>query len=92
MSERKRIFRLWATRAVVYLVLGMAAFLMLFPFTYMVFTSFKASGDVFRYPPRLLPYSSVTASYAGKEAPLYRFEIDGRVRELVLTDAKETLG
>ncbi|MEW6581029.1 MAG: carbohydrate ABC transporter permease [Chloroflexota bacterium] len=92
MNERNRIFKLWATRAVVYLVLGAAAFLMLFPFTYMVFTSFKASGDVFRYPPRLLPYSPVTTSYAEKEAPLYRFEIDGRVRELVLTDTKETFG
>ncbi len=92
MSEHKRIFKLWAARAVVYLVLGVVAFLMLFPFTYMVFTSFKASGDVFRYPPRLLPYSPVTARYAEKESPLYRFEIDGRVRELALTDAKETFG
>ncbi len=79
----------WATRLVVYVVLGICAFLMLFPFTYMMFTSLKASGDVFRYPPRLLPYSAVTRQYQGQEVPVYRFKIDGKEREMVLTGQKK---
>lgn len=82
--------RRWVTRLVVYVVLGICAFLMLFPFTYMMFTSFKASGDVFRYPPRLLPYSAVTKTYQGQEAPVYRFKIDGKEREMVLTGQKKS--
>ncbi len=79
----------WATRLVVYVVLGICAFLMLFPFTYMMFTSLKASGDVFRYPPRLLPYSPVTREYQGQDVPVYRFKIDGQEREMVLTGQKK---
>ncbi len=83
------VIQRWAARLVVYAVLGVCAFLMLFPFTYMMFTSLKASGDVFRYPPRLLPYSPVTRVYQDQEVPVYRFKIDGKERDMVLTGQKK---
>ncbi|MGQ9850282.1 MAG: carbohydrate ABC transporter permease [Aggregatilineaceae bacterium] len=82
----------WAARLVIYGVLGACAFLMLFPFLYMMFTSLKASGDVFRYPPRLLPYSPVTTEYQGQQVPIYRFKVAGKERDMVLTGQKVTFG
>jgi multiple sugar transport system permease protein len=92
MTENTHLIRIWSTRIVVYVLLGAIAFLMLFPFTYMMFTSFKSSGDVFHYPPRLFPYTPVTHLYNGAEVPLYRFTVDGEKRELVLTEDKVTFG
>ncbi len=84
--------RLWALRLMVYLLLGGCGFIMLFPFTYMMFTSVKNSTDVFHYPPRMLPYSPVTADYEGQTLPVYRFEIDGKTHEMVLTEEKVRYG
>ena len=84
--------RLWTTRIAIYIILGAVAFLMLFPFTYMVFTSFKTSNDVFRFPPRLLPYSAMTTTYQGQPAPVYTFTIDGEEREMVLRGDKVNFG
>ncbi len=76
----------WLTRAVLYFFLIGFGLVMLFPFIYMVMSSLKTSDDVNTLPPRLLPYSPVTAEYNGAEVPLYRLEIDDEIRELVLTD------
>ncbi|MCL4877414.1 MAG: carbohydrate ABC transporter permease [Anaerolineae bacterium] len=84
--------RLWFIRLMVYLLLGGCGFIMLFPFAYMMFTSVKNSTDVFHYPPRLLPYSAVTAEYEGQTLPVYKFEIDGETYEMVLTDEKVRYG
>lgn len=79
MSNRKRIQYLqWG---VVYLLLSVVAFLMLFPFLFMFFTSFKETKDVFNYPPRLLPYTAETIIYEGEAVPLYL--IDGKQYALV---------
>lgn len=84
--------KLWGSRLVIYVVLSGVAFLMLFPFTYMMFTSFKRSSDVFRNPPRLLPYTPITTEYQGEQQPLYRLEVNGETREMVLTGEKIQVG
>lgn len=57
----------------VYFVLIVFALIMLFPFIFMLTTSFKEPKDTFNYPPRLLPRSGLTTVLAGEEeaAPLY---------------------
>lgn len=40
-----------------YILLSFGAVVMLFPFIWMVSTSFKSTGEVFKLPPRLLPES-----------------------------------
>ena len=84
--------KLWGTRLIIYAVLAGVAFIMLFPFTYMMFTSFKRSSDVFRNPPRLLPYSPITDDYQGEQQPLYKLMVDGEEREMVLTGEKIQVG
>jgi multiple sugar transport system permease protein len=91
-DEKKNPFVLWGTRIVVYVILGVVAFFMLFPFIYMMSTSLKTSTDVFHSPPRILPYSPVTVVRDGEEAALYEFEIEGQTRQLVVTDEKVPFG
>ena len=69
-----------------YAVLLIFGFFILFPFLFMFFTSFKAPDDVFRSPPRLLPYDAVTTAVGEEQRPLYNVEVDGQVRQLVLVD------
>jgi multiple sugar transport system permease protein len=83
LRERNERITLLITRIGVYIVLSIIAFLMLFPFLYMVFTSLKTATDVFRSPPRLLPYSSVTTQYEGQDLPLYELVINGQTRQMV---------
>ncbi len=90
--DAKATPRDWAIRAVIYVLLSLFALMMLFPFIYMMATSFKNSGDVFHYPPRVLPYSANTMDYNGEQVPVYRFEVNGQTRDLVLTGDKEPFG
>jgi ABC-type glycerol-3-phosphate transport system permease component len=84
---------LWyITRIVLYVLLTGFGFLMLFPFLYMMATSFKLSTDVFNFPPRLLPYSPVTVEYNGEQQPLYVFNFDGQERRLVPTGERTRFG
>ncbi|MBX3065780.1 MAG: carbohydrate ABC transporter permease [Anaerolineae bacterium] len=82
----------YLTRFLLYALLTGFGFLMLFPFLYMLFTSFKLSTDVFHYPPRLLPYSPITVDYNGSQAPEYSFQIDGQERKLVPNGEKMRFG
>lgn len=82
----------WVGRILAYIALTIFGFLMIFPFLYMMFTSFKTSTDVFTYPPRLLPYSPSTVTYEGAELTVYDFEVDGQVRGLVTTGEKVAVG
>ncbi len=72
-------------RGVAYFLLTFFALVMLFPFIYMITTSFKTSTDVFTYPPRLLPYSPETVIVDGKEQPVYLIDIDGVTYEMIDT-------
>ncbi len=80
-------------RILAYIVLSAFAFLMLFPFTYMLMTSFKNSSDVFHFPPRLLPFTPETQEFNGETLPVYRFTIDGVERDLIpLTGERVNFG
>lgn len=83
---------LWGTllpRTAVYALLTLFAFLMIFPFIYMLMTSFKNSTDVFHFPPRLFPFSpEVQVQADGQSLPVYRFTIDGVERELILAEGE----
>jgi multiple sugar transport system permease protein len=84
-----RALKVWLPRVLVYIILTIAALLMLFPFFYMVFTSLKTSTDVFHSPPRLLPFSPVTVVFDGEELPLYEVSINGQT--LLMVDSGENV-
>ncbi len=71
-----------------YFILTLFAVVMLFPFLFMLFTSFKVPKDTFNYPPRLLPYEAQVIEVDGFEEPLpaYSFEINGQTEEFVLVE------
>ena len=64
----------------VYFVLTFFALVMIFPFLYMLATSFKLPADTFRYPPRMLPRDPASITVEGFEEPLplYYVEVDGQ--------------
>ena len=81
-----------------YLVLAFFALVMLFPFVFMLATSFKEPKDTFRYPPRLLPREAITILPAeigleGEEPlPLYNIELDGETRQMALVESSIRVG
>lgn len=81
-------------RTAVYLILTFFAFLMIFPFIYMLTTSFKEPKDTFRYPPRLLPREQLTTTLPGSDEarPLYYGEVNGERRELALVESNIRIG
>ncbi len=83
--SRKRGLGFYLGRILAYALLSGFGFLIIFPFIYMMTTSFKSSTDVFRYPPKVLPYTQVTETYQGQDLPAYSFVIDGQQRTLVNT-------
>ena len=78
----------------VYFVLTFFAFVMLFPFFYMLSTSFKIPADTFRYPPRMLPRDPVTVQVEGYDEPLPLFyvEVDGIQKEYALIRSNIKVG
>jgi multiple sugar transport system permease protein len=82
----------WFYRIIAYVLLSFFAFVMLFPFLYMIFTSLKTSNDVFTYPPRLLPRSPEEIEVDGETATLYRLTVAGEEREMILTDESVRFG
>ncbi|MCB9418230.1 MAG: carbohydrate ABC transporter permease [Ardenticatenaceae bacterium] len=72
----------------VYIILSFFAFVMLFPFLVMLFTSFKYVEDTYRFPPRLLPRKPVTMEITGfdEPLPLYYVDVNGEQREYVLIE------
>ena len=86
--SRKARRRKWLGWAGIYLVLGIFAIGMIFPFVYMFFTSLKDSSDVFTYPPRVLPYEAITVDVDGEALPLFTIESDaGDERSMVLVES-----
>ncbi len=78
----------------VYFVLSFFALVMLFPFLYMLTTSFKIPADTFRYPPRMLPRDPVEITVDGfdKPLPLYHIEVDGVQKEYALAKSNIKVG
>ncbi|MEN9562220.1 MAG: hypothetical protein RIR73_464 [Chloroflexota bacterium] len=78
----------------VYFILTFFAFIMLFPFLYMLSTSFKIPADTFRYPPRMLPRDTVTTQVEGYDEPLplYYVDVDGVQKEYALAKSNIKVG
>jgi multiple sugar transport system permease protein len=79
---------------IAYTVLGFFALVLLFPFLFMLFTSFKEPRDTFRYPPRLLPRRPLTIELPGypEALPLYYAEEGGRRRPFALVESNIRIG
>lgn len=78
----------------IYAILSLFAFIMLFPFIYMLFTSFKLPKDTFRYPPRLLPRDPMYTTVPGYEGerPLYYVTYQGEERAFALVEENIRFG
>lgn len=50
--------------AIVYILLVVCAFIMVFPIVWVIFSSFKPAGELFRWPPTLLPVEPTLENYA----------------------------
>lgn len=68
-------------RTVLYIALTAGAIAMLFPFVWMVATSLKPEGDIFRYPTDLLPRNPTLAAYhdVWERIPFGRFFVNSVV-------------
>ncbi len=62
--------RLDFTDIISYVYLGMGVLLMFVPIVWLVLSSFKTSGEIVKFPPRLLPYRQETVVVEGYEEPL----------------------
>jgi alpha-1,4-digalacturonate transport system permease protein len=58
-----------------YLYLSLSVVIMFGPVIWLVLSSFKSSGEVVKFPPRLLPYKQETVELEGYEEPLPLFEV-----------------
>jgi len=78
----------------VYFVLTFFALVMIFPFLYMLTTSFKIPSDTFRYPPRMLPRDPVEVTVDGYEEslPLYYVDVDGQQKQYALAESNIKVG
>lgn len=73
---------------IIYAILIFFALIMLFPFIFMLTTSFKEPKDTFNYPPRLLPREGLTTEAGGEELPLYYLEDEnGEQKEYALVES-----
>lgn len=79
---------------IIYFVLTAFALVMIFPFLYMLATSFKIPSDTFRYPPKLLPHDPVTQQVTGYDEPLpmYYVEVDGQRTQYALARSNIKIG
>ena len=79
---------------ITYFVLTAFALVMIFPFLYMLATSFKIPSDTFRYPPRMLPRNPETIAVTGYDEPLplYYVDVDGARKEYALAKSNIKVG
>lgn len=88
-----RLRRFLGTFAV-YFVLTFFALVMIFPFLYMLTTSFKLPSDTFRYPPRMMPRDPVQITVDGYEEPLplYYVDVNGQRKQYALAESNIKVG
>lgn len=55
--------KIFVSRLLVYIIMGLVALIFIFPFFWMVSTSFKTTAQVFEWPPRLLPHPLTFGAY-----------------------------
>lgn len=77
-----------------YIILIFFAFVMLFPFLVMFFTSLKEANDTYRFPPKLLPRAPITLDIDGFDEPLpvYYVDYQGNQEEFVLIEKTVKVG
>jgi ABC-type glycerol-3-phosphate transport system permease component len=77
-----------------YITLTFFAFVMLFPFLVMVFTSLKEANDTYRFPPKLLPRAPITLEIEGfdEALPVYYVDYEGAQKEFVLVEKSVKVG
>lgn len=87
-------FLQFLNKFVIYFVLSFFALVMIFPFLYMLSTSFKLPADTFRYPPRMLPRDPASITVAGYDEPLplYYVDVDGAQKEYALAKSNIKVG
>jgi multiple sugar transport system permease protein len=75
------------SRAILYALLGAGAVAMIFPFLWMLSTSFQSEGALLVPPPRLIPSPIETGNYAeiAEAFPLWRFLLNSVVVAVVST-------
>ncbi len=77
--------RLDFTDVLTYVFLTLGTFIMFGPVLWLALSSFKTSGEIAKFPPRLLPYKQDTVMVEGYEEPLDLYEVtldDGRTVQL----------
>lgn len=86
--------RRFLNNCAIYFVLTFFALVMIFPFLYMLATSFKIPSDTFRYPPRMLPRDPVEVAVTGfdEPLPLYYVEADGGQKQYALAKSNIKVG
>lgn len=62
------------------------------PFLWMLLTAFKSDQDVFRSPPRWLPYDNVRVEVNGEKLALYNVKTDQGIQQLALIKILEGVG
>lgn len=94
MKIQSHRFLQFLNNFLVYFVLTFFALVMIFPFLYMLATSFKIPSDTFRYPPRMLPRNPVTIEVSGYDEPLplYYVDVDGVQQEYALARSNIKVG
>jgi len=63
------------TDVISYLYLGMGVIVMFGPVIWLILSSFKTSGEIVKFPPRLLPYRQDTVTLPDYEDPLPLYKI-----------------
>lgn len=63
MSKIIKVKENLAARIAIYMLLGVGAFIFIFPFFWMISTSFKTTAQVFEWPPRFLPAPVTNEAY-----------------------------
>jgi len=94
MNIKSYRFLQFLNKFLIYFVLTFFALVMLFPFLYMLTTSFKIPADTFRYPPRMMPRDPVEITVDGfdKPLPLYYVDVDGVRKEYALSKSNIKVG
>jgi len=75
LRQTKGRNRLDFTDVLSYVYLAFGVFIMFGPVLWLVLSSFKTSGEIVKFPPRLLPYRQETVEVEGYEEPLPLYEI-----------------
>ena len=94
MKTKSYRFSRYFNNCLIYFVLTFFALIMIFPFLYMLTTSFKFPADTFRYPPRMLPRDPVTVTVAGYDEPLplYYVDVNGQQEKYALAKSNIKVG